>query len=405
MSVIDLAAVVACLVALLGIVVRLHQVRGSRLRSGTWYLVAFALCMALAMASLAPSVSESARGHPSWALGLALAGGELKVAAQGFLALLALSVEPPERGRRLIRRQVAGTLAVMAAAAAAFLSAGAVPAVGGLYVAESGRPALTCYNSLFTVHSTWCLAVFLLLIGRAARQVDDRLLRAGLRLVLAGAFVGLVWAVLSIGPLWDALTTGHQLTREDRVSATASVLALTLGIGGATLTAWAGLSARPFRWLRAWYRYRRLAPLWCALHSAVPGIAFDAAAGSHRLPRDAEFALYRRIIEIRDGQLALRPYLHPEAAAWAAAEATVRERADPVRLAATVEAAVLATALEAAAAGRTRTAAPGGRYVPREMPADPDVEAAWLCRVADAFHCSATVRRLRGRARDELTGP
>ncbi|WP_051813135.1 MAB_1171c family putative transporter, partial [Kitasatospora sp. MBT63] len=321
---IDLAAAAACVIALLGIGFRLHQVRGTRPAAGTLYLVAFALCMAVAMAALSPSASAAAHGRPPWALALGLAGGELKIAAQGFLALLALSVEPPRRGRKLMIRQAIGTLTVMAAGAAAFLLAHPTPATGGLYVDPPGRPTLTCYNALFTAHATWCLAVFLLLIGRAARQVEDRLLRTGLRLVLAGAAVGLVWAVLSIGPLLDALTTGHQLTREDRVSATASVLALTLGIGGATLTAWAGLPARPLRRLRAWYRYRRLAPLWAALRTAVPEIAFDAAgaAGGHRLSTDAEFALYRRVIEIRDGQLALRAHLRPEIAERAAAEAT-----------------------------------------------------------------------------------
>ncbi|MER8182107.1 MAB_1171c family putative transporter [Kitasatospora sp. NPDC094015] len=399
---IDLAAVAACLAALGGIGFRLHQVRGSRLRSGTWYLLAFALCMALATAALAPAVAGVARSSRSWALALALAGGELKLAGGGFLALLALSVEPPGRSRRLIARQSAGTLAVIAVSSGCFLASGAVPDTGELYVPGSGRAPITAYNGLFTAHSTWCLTVFLVLVGRASRQVEDRLLLAGLRLVLAGAVVGLIWSVLSIGPLLDALTTGHQLTREDHVSATASVLALGLGLGGATLTSWAGPTGRPLRWLRAWYRYRKLAPLWAALRSAVPGIAFDAAgpAQGGRLPRDAEFALYRRVIEIRDGQLALRPYLHPEAAGWAAAEAARRERADPRRLAATVEAAVLALAIEAATAGRPRSAAPAG-YVPPQMPADPDVEAAWLCRVATAFTCSGTVRRLRERARTE----
>ena len=54
---------------------------------------------------------------------------------------------------------------------------------------------------------------------------------------------------------------------------------------------------------------RRLYPLWDGLCQAVPGIALDPVpAWADRLdPRDLRMRLYRRVIEIRDGYMALSP--------------------------------------------------------------------------------------------------
>ena len=54
---------------------------------------------------------------------------------------------------------------------------------------------------------------------------------------------------------------------------------------------------------------RRLYPLWDGLRQAVPGIALDPVpTWADRLdPRDLRMRLYRRVIEIRDGYMALSP--------------------------------------------------------------------------------------------------
>lgn len=80
-------------------------------------------------------------------------------------------------------------------------------------------------------------------------------------------------------------------------------------------------------WLRdrlAQYQaHRRLYPLWRALYEATPGIAFfpaRSALGDALVLRDLDLRLHHRIIEIRDGIVALRPYLHPETAEQARAQ-------------------------------------------------------------------------------------
>jgi len=62
--------------------------------------------------------------------------------------------------------------------------------------------------------------------------------------------------------------------------------------------------------------YRDLAPLWWAMYDATPSIALDPPVGvagpalflPFRRLRELDVQLYRRVIEIRDGGLALRPF-------------------------------------------------------------------------------------------------
>ncbi|MEV7023186.1 MAB_1171c family putative transporter, partial [Kitasatospora sp. NPDC093558] len=164
---------------------------------------------------------------------------------------------------------------------------------------------------------------------------------------------------------------------------------------------------RWWRPLRARYAYRRLEPLWSALRATVPAVELlpDAARVGRRAPHGARFALYRRIIEIRDGQLALRPYVHPQVPSWVA-ELTASTGGVRFRrrheAAVTVEAAGIAAALEAAEAGHRYPAEPSAGYVPSEGQVGIDEEVAWLVKVADAFTTSPAVAGVRSRVRDEL---
>jgi Family of unknown function (DUF6545) len=128
-------------------------------------------------------------------------------------------------------------------------------------------------------------------------------------------------------------------------------------------------------------RLRELEPLWDGLRGAVP----EAASTSRGRRRSAKLRLYRRVIEIRDAQLALRPYLD-RAAAEAGMTAARSAGLEGDDREAAVEAALLAAAAQARKAGRRARQNSGDPGWPA-VRGGPDLagDAAWLARVSRAF--------------------
>lgn len=242
------------------------------------------------------------------------------------------------------------------------------------------------------------------MLTRQARQVAGNLLRTGLWLMTLAAGVGVLWSAWTLDDVRDVLLHAQQKGGEDSVSDVIGLICASLTVSGATVTVWGGTrwGARitaPVRWWRARRRYTALGPLWEALHGAMPQIALgEGTDGRRPALRDAEFALYRRIIEIRDGQLALRPYVGAQVVAWVAEEVRAVGPAGQVD-GAEVEAATLAAALAAARAGqRCRSATVTGVPQPVPGPGTVDAEAEWLIRVAAAFDGCPAVAAVRRRA-------
>jgi hypothetical protein len=186
------------------------------------------------------------------------------------------------------------------------------------------------------------------------------------------------------------------------------VAALAPLLVGSTLPAWGervGLGAALAalgRWADAYRAYRRLYPLWRDLVRVTPEVALQAPtppALDALTWRDLRLRLYRRVIEIWDGRLALRPYLDASVA-----EAARRAcRADGVvaqEVPYVIEAAALAAGVWAKAARRP-AAAPAalpldgraGEAGATSLPGaslDGDVDA--LGRVARWYRTSPIVR-------------
>ncbi|MDF9816918.1 MAB_1171c family putative transporter [Streptomyces sp. SPB162] len=448
----DAVALTGCLIVLAGVCWKLLTLRGTSTGAPVRHLFGCAVSMGASLAVLSPATTRLAGRTGPFALWTAPAGQCCNLAAMAFLALVARSAGAEPHSREAVRRQLAGTSVVMVAGLVAYVCAG-VTRDGRDLVAAPGREGfLAAYNTLLTLHTAWCLTVFIVLIRRHSRYIRSRRLRGGLGLITASAGLGLLWTLWSLGDVFSALATGREDGCESTVSALAALVCLTLGLGGTTSSSWwppvaarvrraparlrswrglrwigppwsaaqdaaAGLRQRmpvgrelptPAGWLRAWHGYRRIGPLWTAMHAALPETSLTGPALrlGFMLPLGARFALYRRIIEIRDGQLALRPYFHPEVAAWTAeAEGSGLDAASE-RLAPIVEAATIAAALEAARSGRRST--PGGceGYVPPKVRASVEAETAWLMQVSDAFVGSPAVERVRRRVRAGLdAGP
>lgn len=150
--------------------------------------------------------------------------------------------------------------------------------------------------------------------GRSAQ----RPLALALRLIAVGCWLGLGYIAVKV-VFVVMLVTGRGAA-DGGLESTASRL---LAVGGGLLVI-AG-SALPYLshqlgtarvWIVTYRNLRRLYPLWALMYRAEPGIALDPPRS--RLVdalrvRDLDLRLYRRVIEIRDGYLALAPYLPPTA--------------------------------------------------------------------------------------------
>ncbi|MFD5245594.1 MAB_1171c family putative transporter [Amycolatopsis sp. NPDC058340] len=376
-----------CVVAFAGFGYKLIQARHTQPRRRMWFLSAFGMCIAGGIMLLTPAM-ENAVGveEPVGSL-LNLAADLLKIGAMAFAVAFARSLKLGEDKR--IGWHAVLSWTVVAAEITLFFLSGSHRVGEHTAAGPGGLGWFVAYNVLFLVYGLISLLTFSLVFARFALHADPGPLRVGLWLLVGGGVSALGWTFWDVDDIYILATTGAVDAGEEPLSAILAALSVGLAGAGATLSVWGPALATPFRLIGLYRTYRRIEPLWAALREAVPGIALDPGPG---MPGGVEFALYRRVIEIRDGHLALRPYFDPDLPRVAEAEAR-KAKIPEARVAATVEAATLAAALAAAGAGR--------RYAPDDVPAtyldEPDIatEAAWLVEVTRAWRRSAVVGRIR----------
>ncbi|GAA2740002.1 MAB_1171c family putative transporter [Kitasatospora cinereorecta] len=328
----------------------------------------------------------------------------------GFSAatvVLALLWTPPEHrdGSRIwaptpdgaVRRRVRRRLAVFAVLVPVMV---ALFLAGGPYRPETPLTFDTTYApvgdvALFLVIYQGLFAFALLDIGRVCLGHASRLpggwLRRGIRSLAVGALTacgyvlckitaigaayggvaGLEWLSTGVGPAFAAL----------------GAVFITVGFAGPAGAAWA----------RRRGDYRALRPLWDLVYRADRRLALEAPPAPWRerfALRDLEWRTTRRGLEIRDGQLTLRPWVDP-AAVEAAEQVAERHGLDPDGRAALVVAAALRSAVAALDAGRPARPREEQVVLPG-LDADPAEERAHLVRVARALASPATGEAVAG---------
>jgi hypothetical protein len=158
--------------------------------------------------------------------------------------------------------------------------------------------------------------------------------------------------------------------------------------------------ARLFRQTWLWFAYWRLYPLWHLLRQAVPEIELPPEPG---MRWNIRYRLHRRVIEIRDAQLVLRPY-SPSMVAKLAAAIAEESGLPPDRAAAVVEAAVIVSSLRSRARGSVyRHDSIPEDHVAAVPGNDIRAEAARLILVSRAIHHSLIVRHIAGRPPSRIT--
>ncbi|MGW0712221.1 MAB_1171c family putative transporter [Streptomyces sp. NPDC002643] len=221
--------------------------------------------------------------------------------------------------------------------------------------------------------------------------------RVGLRITAVGCLFALVYAaykvfgLISIGLELGLLPHGARCSTPLSpvrcvFSVTAPALAVLLITLGLTLPA----VAWPFsQFLRRRWESRSfavLAPLWKDVTDATPEVVLTTSDSSEDRADDSDFLLHRRVIEINDGGLALRPHRSPDVRENAERAVAARGLTGTPEGDAIVEAAILRAAVHAKRTGgepRREPAPPAAGAASRA--GDLRAETEWLLLVARAY--------------------
>jgi hypothetical protein len=360
-------------------------------------MCSFLICFGMGLTVMAPATLTAAAAVEPVPNLTRLVGNALEMAAAASLSLCAYSVIGPEFARRR-RVRVLAVLGGCVTTMLVSLVAGHTRFTIDFVDVYSFTPAIVVYESVFFTFIGGCLVLFALVVHRYTTNCDHPPLRRAARTLIVAAGISVVWVGWSgVRPL-ITITTGRPLDTTVPVGSIIGIPAVGTWLAGLTLMAWASYLTRPVHWLRSYLAYRAVGPLRAAVAETMPG---RTAPG--RIGWNPGFALWRRVIEIRDGQFALRSHTHPDVPDWTISAARRAGVTDEVETSALVEAAALAGALERWRAGVTANpTSASGPVASNRIEPTVTAEAEALTRVARAFTGSPIVAAVRDRVRQEL---
>ncbi len=268
----------------------------------------------------------------------------------------------------------------------------------------AGEPFIMEYRLLYLAYLGLTLGYVVPLSWRYAGISPRPALSLGLRLVAAGGVVGGGYVIHeALLVLTRRLGIVYPVPDSALLTEVLIAVSATLLVVGSTLPSWGPRVGIPalYEWAERYLACRRLYRLWRVLCEANPGIALEPPLPAWRdalIVRDLGFRLYRRVVEIHDGQLELRPYLDQRVVEYAL-ELCRQRGLDEAETATVINAASLACAVRARAQGRE-----AGR--PAANPAGPDTadlvtETGFLARVARCYERSPLVRAVVARVERE----
>ncbi|MFE7115131.1 MAB_1171c family putative transporter [Streptomyces sp. NPDC057654] len=308
--------------SLLGFLVLLRDLRANRRDPA---LAALAAVFLLTAASFALSLIPMHRSQPGYFGASDLSGPP----AQGCVIALLVCQQivlgywggPVPAARRHARAWIAAGTAVLAGLSLLYLFLTPAGGQSADFFQYYARDAF--YDAYLALYVTPYVTGELLLARacwRLARRTTQPWVGRGLRLVAVGAVVTLGYSAIRLGDI-IAPPFGTTLDRWEGAAWTCGDVGAMLTLLGWFLPAIAHGTSRTVTRARMHLQYRRLRPLWLAFYQADPAIALQPARTTltaHLRVRKIYFHLYRRAVEIRDGQINTRPYL--DAATRARAE-------------------------------------------------------------------------------------
>ena len=355
-----------------------------------------ALCAVVVLAGTA-----SVAGIPPVSTSLETTTGVLAVwviapIAAGTAALRAthlVMLYPPDEARRKINaRLVYYALAVTAIIVLCVMARGQVSAAevrSHQDVPEALWRSIPYVREAYLVYCAIIGYTFLdsaVRLAQTARVVDRRRLQRALWVVCAGNTLMLIYA-LALAGFFISYRFGYDLPWLQTGGLLVS------GLGGVASGIGVAMPVLGPRWDRL-VAYRQLRQLWLSLGQVQPNVVLERpwwAIFDAWNPLRSDFRLYRRVIEIRDGALALRPYLDPQIATAAQRLAQAAGQ-QPPQLDATVAAAQLKAAIEDKRQGRPPHQAQPAHQLTDRAGRDLDSELRILVPIAQAFATSDIVR-------------
>ncbi|MEE4543677.1 MAB_1171c family putative transporter [Streptomyces sp. V4-01] len=355
--------------------------RGTPRPAGTWAMGALLGSFALAFASYSPLLDDAVETVVPHVARLLSNTASLAAATAVLAVSFQLDLEPAEAKRRVRLR-----FALFAASAV-----GMTVLFTYEQMTHRSPQVYALYLLLFISYLGFAIIEFAQQSVRQSRSARRGSVRLGLRLAAAGCAFALVYTAYELTVL-VSLGLGIHLIRDHTecsslvatpcvFSVTSPALAVLLICIGLTLhaVAYPISQARRHRWERR--SCDALGPLWQDLSAAMPEIVLPATP-HHDASADADFLLQRRVIEISDGILALRPYRSQQVLESMQRTTNVESE----EKAAIVEAAVVKAALAARNVGllAKEVAPPSWEAASRK---DLREDTQWLLRVADAYGC------------------
>ncbi|MGW3951843.1 MAB_1171c family putative transporter [Streptomyces sp. NPDC004752] len=343
------------------------------------YFLATCLCFAMGLEPVR-SLAAALVGLPGATFLLVQAMVVVLTAAQQVV--LAHWSDPPARAARRARRRILGYGISLIALGVAFIALG-LPRHEVSDDADVLRNMGDPYYAVPYMAHLVLYAVGQFEAGRRclhyARIAGRPWLSRGMWAVTAGSVCTLCYCVTrSVETLHSWLGSTSPWNSSWWITGSLGPL---LQIFGWTVPSWGPRVIAGHRCVVAYLSYLRLRPLWDALYRATPGIALEPPQSLlvDLLPRRGlRYRLYRRVIEIRDGQLSLRPHL-------AQADEALVAGKDLTDITAAHEAAVLMAGLRARGSDSVAIVAPAERDAALAQRHDLAAETEWLTQVARAF--------------------
>ncbi|WP_194817919.1 MAB_1171c family putative transporter [Nocardia sp. XZ_19_385] len=310
------------------------------------------------------------------------------------LVVLAWS-SPWEEAKRRIRRRLAFSALVIVAMSVLFaLSVPQMTTRPHTFAVDSAQ--IPTYQAYLVLYLS-CYALTLVETGRLcwrySGEVEPGSLRRGLRVAAIGSAFGLMYvgarAADIIAPHLGG--TGHPWEPLARIGAAGAAILMMLGW---SLPTWAPPLSGAWAQVGRYRSYLRLGPLWRAVVDVLPGIALaspDSSGPARWSPRQLDFRLYRRMVEIRDARIQLQRFYSPTVATAARTHAH-SEGLSLLEVEAVVEAANLAAAIEKKRADEAPLPVVDSEFdQPEQTGESLHEEQQWLLLVADAFARSPVV--------------